>query len=204
MDEYIRQKIEKKDRMIEHGLDPYPSQAKEYTAIEKLISEFGETSREELSEKKQKFSIHGRLMTRRSLGKAGFYTIRDQDSQVQTYVKKANLDEAGQTALELMDIGDILRFTGWIGKSKVGELTLFSDEIEILSKSIQTLPEKHHGLTDKELRYRNRHLDLIANPHRIEIFKLRSSISNPSNFVETNVVKSSSSTFLSIFSFMTS
>ena len=126
-------------------------------------------------------SIAGRVMAKRVMGKIAFFTISDQDGQIQLYLEKKiiNLNLEKQKSLsfedikEIVDIGDWIGVYGTIKKTNKGELSIKVEKWEMLSKSLQPLPDKWHGLTDIEKRYRQRYLDLIVNPHSKNVFKTR-------------------------------
>lgn len=124
----------------------------------------------------QNTSVAGRLMSKRGMGKAGFCDLQDRDGKIQLYVRK---DEVGDESYELFkkyDIGDIVGVKGEIFKTHKGEISIKVKEITLLSKSLQPLPEKWHGLKDTDLRYRQRYVDLIVNPEVKNTFILRSKI----------------------------
>lgn len=121
-------------------------------------------------------SIAGRLMSKRGMGKAGFCDLQDRDGRIQLYVRK---DEVGDESYEMFkkyDIGDIVGVKGEIFKTHMGQISIKVKEITLLSKSLQPLPEKWHGLKDTDLRYRQRYVDLIVNPEVKNTFILRSKI----------------------------
>ncbi|MCL5270665.1 MAG: lysine--tRNA ligase [bacterium] len=120
-------------------------------------------------------TIAGRVMIVRSFGKAGFLVVRDQSGPIQVYVKKGETDDAGFEFYKSgLDAGDIVGVRGTMFITRHGELTVKAAELRLLTKSMRPLPEKWHGLKDKELRYRQRYVDLIANPEVREIFRARS------------------------------
>ncbi len=124
----------------------------------------------------QQTSIAGRLMSKRGMGKAGFCDLQDRDGRIQLYVRK---DEVGDESYEMFkkyDIGDIVGVKGEIFKTHMGQISIKVKEITLLSKSLQPLPEKWHGLKDTDLRYRQRYVDLIVNPEVKNTFILRSKI----------------------------
>jgi len=121
-------------------------------------------------------AIAGRLMSKRVMGKASFAHLRDDRGDIQLYVTRDKLGEEPYKAFKKLDIGDIIGVKGEVFRTKTGELSLKAEEITLLSKSIRPLPEKFHGLTDVELRYRQRYVDLIVNPEVKETFVKRSMI----------------------------
>ncbi|MDF9409254.1 MAG: Lysine--tRNA ligase [Pelotomaculum sp. PtaB.Bin013] len=120
--------------------------------------------------------VAGRIMSKRGMGKASFAHIQDATGQIQIY---ARLNDIGQQAYELfgkLDIGDIIGVSGKVFKTRMGEITVATEDLKLLSKSLRPLPEKWHGLKDVELRYRQRYVDLIVNPEVKEVFEARSKI----------------------------
>ncbi|MBR4530620.1 MAG: lysine--tRNA ligase, partial [Lachnospiraceae bacterium] len=124
----------------------------------------------------KRVSIVGRMMSKRVMGKASFCHIQDLEGQMQVYVTRDALGEEAYDAFKKMDIGDILGVKGFVFRTKAGELSVHAEELTLLSKSLQPLPEKYHGLTDTELRYRQRYVDLIMNTDAREVFRKRSRI----------------------------
>ncbi len=121
-------------------------------------------------------SIAGRMMSKRIMGKASFCHIQDKDGQVQSYVAKGNIGDEFYDDFKRYDIGDIVGITGEVFRTQKGEISVKAHEVVLLSKSLEILPEKYHGLKDTEIRYRQRYIDLIVNPEVKEVFKKRSAI----------------------------
>lgn len=121
-------------------------------------------------------SIAGRIMSKRGQGKVAFYDIQDSVGKIQIFAKKDALGEEEYKYFKAYDIGDIIGVEGEIFKTKMGEISVRAEKVTLLSKSLQTLPEKFHGLQDKEIRYRQRYVDLIVNPETKDVFKKRSII----------------------------
>ncbi len=124
----------------------------------------------------QSVSIAGRLMSKRVMGKASFCHVQDLQGTIQSYVARDSLGEEGYKAFKKLDIGDIVGIVGKVFKTKTGEISLHADQVSLLSKSLQILPEKFHGLTNTDLRYRQRYVDLIMNPDVKDTFIKRSKI----------------------------
>ncbi len=124
----------------------------------------------------QEVSLAGRIMFRRIMGKASFCNILDRDGRIQVYVARDDLGDEAYQAFKRMDIGDIVGIRGFVFKTRTGEITVHCKELTLLSKSLEPLPEKFHGLTDTDLRYRQRYVDLIMNDESRETFKKRSMI----------------------------
>ncbi|MCD7862455.1 MAG: lysine--tRNA ligase [Lachnospiraceae bacterium] len=124
----------------------------------------------------QNVSVAGRMMFKRVMGKASFCNIRDRQGDIQIYVARDNIGEESYADFKKYDMGDILGIKGTVFKTKTGEISVHADEVTLLSKSLQILPEKFHGLTDTDIRYRQRYVDLIMNPEVRETFRKRSQI----------------------------
>jgi len=154
----------------EAGVDPFLHVTFDVTAYsQKIHDDFTKLDG-------QKVSIAGRLMTRRIMGKASFMDVQDKDGRIQSYVRRDDIGEEAYTAFKQYDIGDIVGVTGEVFKTQKGEISVKADSVTLLAKSLQVLPEKYHGLKDKEARYRQRYLDLIVNPEIKEVFLKRSAI----------------------------
>lgn len=121
-------------------------------------------------------SVAGRMMSKRVMGKASFCNVQDRDGRMQIYVSRNDLGDDAYAEFKKMDIGDIVGVKGFVFKTKTGELSIHAHELTLLAKSLQPLPEKFHGLTDTEIRYRQRYVDLIMNEEVKETFKKRSAI----------------------------
>ncbi|MBQ9940576.1 MAG: lysine--tRNA ligase [Clostridia bacterium] len=124
----------------------------------------------------QTVSIAGRIMSRRDMGKANFFDVADSSGKIQVYIKLDDVGEEMFSAYKKWDIGDIVGVVGRVFKSKRGEISIHTESVKLLSKSLRPLPEKFHGLKDQDLRYRQRYVDLIVNPDVKDTFKKRSEI----------------------------
>lgn len=124
----------------------------------------------------QEVSIAGRMMFKRVMGKASFCNIQDLKGSIQSYVARDEIGEDSYKDFKKYDIGDILGIKGKVFKTKTGEISIHAEEVTLLSKSLQVLPEKHHGLTDTDTRYRQRYVDLIMNEEVKETFVKRSKV----------------------------
>lgn len=161
--------------MWESGINPYPNDFKPQHTSEDIHIAYGgvETITENPGEK---FVVAGRIMARRSFGKAAFIQLRDRKGTLQVYVRKDTLGDEAFASFETFDIGDIVGVTGHPFRTKTGELSLHAHQVRLLTKSLLPLPEKFHGLTDVETRYRQRYVDLIVNPEVKEVFIKRARI----------------------------
>ncbi len=158
------------------GIDLYPNDIKPKNTTQEIALKFGNMDNDSLVKMEETFSVAGRLMAVRNFGKAAFIKIQDYKGQIQGYVGKNSLSPEEYFVFKKLDIGDIIFISGKLFRTKTDELTIEAQKLMLLSKSIRPLPEKWHGLTDIETRYRQRYLDLIANPKVKEIFYRRSRI----------------------------
>lgn len=168
MNEMLMMRREKLKELIEKDKNPFLVEKFDYTHHSKEIKD----NFEELEGKK--VSIAGRIMSRRGHGKVSFMDLQDGEGKIQIFAKLDVLGEESYKDLSLLDLGDIVGITGEVFKTKAGEVSVKAEEMLIMSKSLQILPEKFHGLKDQDLRYRQRYVDLIVNPEVKETFILRS------------------------------
>lgn len=152
----------------------YPNDFRQEALAEELHQEYGELDTEALDALGKVVNVAGRLMAKRVMGKASFAKIQDRSGQVQLFVQKNILGEELYTAFKSWDRGDILGARGRLFKTKTGELSLWVEELRPLTKSLRPLPEKFHGLSDQETRYRQRYVDLIINEATRKTFQVRS------------------------------
>jgi lysyl-tRNA synthetase class 2 len=172
----LKVRLEKIAALKAAGIELYPNDVRPQNTTAELLAEFGNSEAEALTGITQQFSIAGRLMAVRNFGKAAFVKIQDRKGQIQSYIAKDILNENAFFVFKKLDIGDIVYISGKLFRTKTNELTIEAHDLRLLSKSLHPLPEKWHGLTDVEIRYRQRHLDLIASPAVKEIFYRRSRI----------------------------
>jgi lysyl-tRNA synthetase class 2 len=170
LNELLQIRRTKLEELQNKGKDPFQITQFEVTHKSKEILEMFD----ELEGKEVK--IAGRIMTKRLMGKASFCHIQDRDGQVQSYVRKDAIGEEAYEEFKHYDLGDIVGITGDVFKTQKGEISVKAKEVLLLSKSLQILPEKFHGLKDTDTRYRQRYLDLIVNPDVKEAFTKRSQI----------------------------
>ncbi|HEY5974059.1 MAG TPA: lysine--tRNA ligase [Geobacteraceae bacterium] len=176
LSELLLQRRRKVDALWEAGINPYPNDFRpEHTSAD-LTAACGHL--QEIPENSQTFVVAGRILARRSFGKAAFIQLQDRKGRLQLYVRKDAVGDEAFAAFESFDIGDIIGATGWPFRTKTGELSLHVTAIRLLTKSFLPLPEKFHGLTDVETRYRQRYVDLIVNPEVRDVFIKRSRIIN--------------------------
>jgi lysyl-tRNA synthetase class 2 len=141
-----------------------------------LIDQYGQTSKEDLEKTRVDVIVAGRIVAMRSFGKAGFGHLQDGSGRIQFYFQKNTLGEDKYAFFKKLDIGDFMGVKGFLFRTKTNELTIDIEDFTLLSKSLRPLPEKWHGLTDVELRYRQRYLDLIVNPDVRKVFLVRTKI----------------------------
>ncbi|MEM7251433.1 MAG: lysine--tRNA ligase [Pseudomonadota bacterium] len=174
--EQIEQRREKLTRLREMG-NAFPNDFRPDTQAVTIHERFGETDAEALEADPVRVTVAGRMMSRRVMGKASFAHIMDTSGQIQLYVRRDDLAEGVyNTEFKRWDIGDIIGAEGVVFRTQKGELSVKVDALRLLTKSLRPLPEKFHGLQDQELRYRQRYVDLIANPEAREVFRRRSAI----------------------------
>jgi len=175
--EQVRVRLEKLARIRERGDNPYRNEVKPGDLAKDLHAAHGERTKEELeASPPPKASVAGRILMIRDFGKAGFVQIRDRSGPIQLYAQKDKLGEDAFAKYRELDTGDTVYAEGTLFKTKTGELTLTCDKLELLTKSLQPLPEKYHGLTDVETKYRQRYVDLIMSEETRETFRKRSKI----------------------------
>jgi lysyl-tRNA synthetase, class II len=169
----IQQRMKKLEALRKEGVDPYPNRFRATHTSKEIHEVFGSKSDEELKSLDEVFGIAGRIMAIRDFGKASFVQIQDREGRIQVYLRKDIVGEEAFHSFKNVDIGDFIGVKGRIFRTKTQELTLQAQTFELVTKSLRPLPEKWHGLTDVETRYRHRSLDLIANPRAKEIFLTR-------------------------------
>lgn len=170
INEMLKIRREKLKELQEMDRNPFLIEKYEYTHHSTTIKE----NFDELEEKT--VSVAGRIMSRRGHGKVSFMDLQDSKGRIQLFVKMDLIGEEEYKSLGLLDIGDIVGATGEVFKTKTGEISIRVKEMTLLTKSLQILPEKFHGLKDPDLRYRQRYVDLIVNPEVKETFILRTKI----------------------------
>ncbi|NLP36472.1 MAG: lysine--tRNA ligase [Firmicutes bacterium] len=160
---------EKLDKLQELGVEPYGEKFASTHQAVNILENFADLEG-------QAVAVAGRLMTVRAHGKATFAHIQDESGLIQIYVRMNDVGEKAYEIFELLDIGDIIGVTGEVFRTRRGEITIAVKEFRLLAKALRPLPEKWHGLTNVDLRYRQRYLDLIVNPEVKDVFIKRSKI----------------------------
>ncbi len=156
--------------------NPFPTDFRRNVVAAELHAEYGERSADELESDPIRVKVAGRMMTRRIMGKASFAHLQDMSAQIQLYIQRETVGEDAYNGFKKFDLGDIIGAEGTLFKTKTGELSVKVDGIRLLTKALRPLPEKFHGLTDQEMRYRQRYLDLIMNEPTRETFRKRTAI----------------------------
>jgi len=173
--ELIRQREEKARAWRALGLDPYGNGFAPQQLAGEIVRAHAEATAEALEAAAHRYTVAGRVMAIRSFGKAAFLKLRDRSGEIQVHVKKDALGDQFER-FRLVDVGDFVGVTGTLFRSKTGELTLAATQFLPLTKAVRPLPEKWHGLQDHETRYRQRYLDLVANPEVKEAFLRRTEL----------------------------
>ncbi|MEE1314584.1 MAG: OB-fold nucleic acid binding domain-containing protein, partial [Faecalimonas sp.] len=161
---------EKLAELQESGRDPFEITKYEQDAHSQSIKDAFDAM------EGKKVSIAGRMMSKRVMGKASFCHIQDLEGTIQSYVARDSVGEDAYKEFKRMDIGDVVGIEGEVFRTKMGEISVHAEKVTLLSKSLQILPEKYHGLTNTDLRYRQRYVDLIMNPEVKDTFVKRSKI----------------------------
>ncbi len=173
----IAQRRAKLQQLREEGV-AFPNDFRRDVVAGELHAEYGEKSAEELEAQPRRVRVAGRMMGKRVMGKASFAHLMDMSGRIQLFVQRDALAEGVYQRFKGWDVGDIIGAEGTLFKTKTGELSVKVEELRLLTKSLRPLPEKWHGLTDTETRYRQRYLDLIVNEETRRTFRLRSAIIN--------------------------
>ncbi len=170
----IQQRRDKLNQIREFGVEPYPHKYAPTHTTSTIHTEFAETQKR--TDENERVRIAGRIMSKREHGKSSFAHLQDGDGKIQIYVRRDNVGAENYMIYRRFDIGDIIGIEGIVFRTRTGELTVLADAIQLLSKSIRPLPEKWHGLQDKQTRYRQRYADLIMNPEVKNVFMKRTQI----------------------------
>ena len=171
----IAQRRQKLAQLREAGV-AFPNDFRRDALAAEILAEYGDKDEAWFESNAIRFKLAGRMMSRRVMGKASFAHIQDMSGRIQLFVQRDNLPEGRYSAFKSWDIGDIISAEGTLFLTKTGELSVKADDIRLLTKSLRPLPEKFHGLTDQEIRYRQRYLDLIMNEASRNTFIVRSRI----------------------------
>ena len=171
------QAVQRRDKLksLRHaGINPYPNDFRRDSSAGELLEGHADSSSEQLADEQITVRVAGRLMSRRIMGKASFAHIQDESGQIQLYLQRDRMSDGIYNEFKKYDLGDIVGAAGLMFRTKTGELSIRVNEIRLLVKSLYPLPDKYHGLTDVETRYRQRYLDLMVNEESREVFRRRS------------------------------
>jgi len=176
MSELLKLRREKLDEFAKEGINPFPNDFKVTHNSQEIRERFSKMEANDLEKVEEEFSLAGRVMAIRNFGKAAFFHIQDRKGKIQAYIQKNVVGDSYFNIFKKLDIGDFLGIKGRIFITRTQELTIKVNEIRLLTKSLRPLPEKWHGLSNIETRYRQRYLDILVNPEAKEIFYRRTKI----------------------------
>ncbi len=171
--QFLAQRREKAQTLADLGVKLYSNTFKPANRIDNLLPKAEQLEPQQKDESGTSYSIAGRILAMRKFGKAAFVTLADTSGQMQVYIRKDTVGDEQFSAFKKFDIGDIVGARGSLFKTKTGEPSIHADTVVMVSKSLRPLPEKWHGLTDVETRYRQRYVDLIVTPESRETFRKR-------------------------------
>ncbi|MCK5375551.1 MAG: lysine--tRNA ligase [Acidobacteria bacterium] len=166
----------KLEAIYELGLDPFPRRFRVEESVSQARERFEGLTAEELEAEKPRVVLGGRLRAVRGHGKVSFADLSDGAAQLQLYLRRDDLDETSWKVFKQLDLGDFMGVEGVVFRTRAGELSVAVERLEVLAKALRPLPEKYHGLSDREARARQRYLDLLANPQSREVFEVRSAV----------------------------
>lgn len=172
----IKERIEKVYRLQEKGINPYPYSFKVDSVASEIQEKYSHLTAAESTRHNVKAA--GRIMTLRLMGNATFANLQDHTGKVQVYLSKNDVENYELVKSKLIELGDFIGVEGNVFKTKAGEVTIHVKKLELLTKTVRPLPDKFHGVTDTEIRYRQRYVDLIVNHDVKKVFELRSQIVN--------------------------
>jgi len=175
-DEQIAQRRANLDDLARLGVEIYPRKFERQHTIDALVAGFGARSHDELEAERVTTVTSGRVLAIRSFGKANFLVITDGRAKLQVYVRQDSMPELDFKIFKLLDFGDWVGVEGRLFRTKTNEFTIWASRLHFLAKCLLPLPEKWHGLSDVEIRYRQRYLDLIVNPDSRRVFETRSKV----------------------------
>ena len=176
LDEQTQQRRTNLDELAKLGVDIYPRRFERRHTISELVDAYGSRTHDELEADRIETVTSGRVLGIRSFGKANFLVLSDGLAKIQVYVRQDSMPELDFRIFKLLDFGDWVGVEGRLFRTKTNEFTIWASRLHFLAKCLLPLPEKWHGLTDVEIRYRQRYLDLIVNPDSRRVFEARSRI----------------------------
>jgi lysyl-tRNA synthetase class 2 len=174
--EIIAHRLQKAEALRQLGVNPYGNGVAPAHLAAELLARYGDAPAEEIAKDPGAWSVAGRVLAIRSFGKAAFLKVQDRSGAIQVWVKRDRVGEARFEVFKLLDVGDIVAAEGPATRTKTGELTVEASGFTVLTKATRPLPEKWHGLTDVEQRYRQRYVDLVVTPGVREVFRRRARI----------------------------
>jgi len=178
-------RLQKLEALRALGVEPYPTRFARSHGLGEVAARWGSLDAQQLEAEAAQVAVAGRVLLKRPMGKATFLTLGDGEARLQLYVRKDEVGEAAYAVLELVDLGDFVGTSGRVMRTRMGELSVQAKELRFLSKALLPPPEKWHGLEDVETRYRQRYLDLIANPEvRATFLKRSAMVSEIRRFME--------------------
>src|SRR6266511_3984957 len=176
LDEQIQQRRTNLDELTKLGVETYPRKFERRHTISELVDGYGARTHDELEGERIETIASGRILAIRAFGKANFLVLSDGKAKVQVYIRQDSVPEVDFKIYKLLDFGDWVGVEGRLFRTKTNEFTIWASRLHFLAKCLLPLPEKWHGLTDVEIRYRQRYLDLIVNPDSRRVFETRSRV----------------------------
>ena len=176
LDQQIANRRQKRDALANDGVNVYPNRFDHDLECTAVHDQYGEKTAEELEEANIELRVPGRITAVRRQGKLVFADLHDGKQKLQLFLRTNKLDEGSKRIVKEFDLGDMVGVRGKLMRTRLGELSLAGEEVTLLAKGLHPLPEKHSGLKDVELRYRQRYVDLIVNPESRQVFETRSAI----------------------------
>jgi len=176
IEQLVANRITKLDELRALGLEPFPTRYRVDESVTAVKLRYADVTAEALEADPTPVRLAGRLRAVRGHGKVSFADLSDGAEQIQIYLRKSDLDETSWSVFGLLDLGDFLGVEGSVFRTRTGELSVAVQRLEVLAKAVRPLPEKYHGLVDREARARQRYLDLLSNPESREVFITRSRI----------------------------
>ena len=176
LDEQTQQRRTNLEELAKLGVEIYPRTFERRHTISQLVGAYGQRTHDELEAERIETVTSGRILGIRSFGKANFLVLSDGLAKIQVYLRQDSMPELDFKIFKLLDFGDWIGVEGRLFRTKTNEFTIWASRLHFLAKCLLPLPEKWHGLTDVEIRYRQRYLDLIVNPESRRVFELRSRI----------------------------
>ena len=175
-DEQIQQRKSNLAELAKLGVEVYPRTFERRHTITELVDTYGQRSHDELEADRVETITAGRILAIRSFGKANFLVLSDGHAKLQVYIRQDSMPELDFKTFKLLDFGDWVGVEGHLFRTRTNEFTIHASRVHFLAKCLLPLPEKWHGLTDVEIRYRQRYLDLVVNPDSRRVFETRSRV----------------------------